>query len=120
MSQKTIGKSIAKAVHKSNGVGKSFWVCMLSVHILWRISVSQTPGQKVRRNITLSPDVLAEAQDLGINVSAVSEAALREAVKTARLAQWHTENARAIAERARYFDNEELPVSDVSVQPSDK
>lgn len=70
--------------------------------------------QKVRRNITLDPEVLAEAQELGINVSAVSEAALREAVKEARAAQWHTENATALAERVRWSEENDFPLSDVA------
>jgi toxin CcdB len=57
------------------------------------------PPEKQRTNVTLSSSNLAAARELGLNVSAISDAALAEAVRAAKADAWARENAEAIAER---------------------
>lgn len=54
------------------------------------------PARKVRTNITLDPDLARQARELGLNVSAISEAALRQELRLARARGWHQENAEAL------------------------
>lgn len=71
--------------------------------------------EKARTNVTLSVDTLAAARELGLNVSAISDAALAKAVSEARAAQWAAENAEAIAERKAWIEANGMPLADVQV-----
>lgn len=72
-------------------------------------------AEKARTNVTLSVDTLAAARELGLNVSAISDAALTKAVSEARAAQWAAENAEAIAERKAWIEANGMPLADVQV-----
>jgi len=70
---------------------------------------------KQRTNITLSAANLAAARELGLNVSAISDAALAEAVRAARAEVWARENAEAIAERRAWIEAHGTPLADLQV-----
>lgn len=53
-------------------------------------------GAKKAANLSIDKDLLAEARDLKINLSATLEEALREKVREKRRRQWLEENRDAI------------------------
>jgi len=71
--------------------------------------------EKQRTNVTLSAENIAAARELGLNVSAISDAALAEAVRAARAGRWREENAEAIAERRSWIDENGTPLADLQV-----
>lgn len=75
----------------------------------------QTTSEKKRTNITLTAANLAAARDLGLNVSAISDAAVSEAVRLAKAEAWARENATAIAERRAWIDANGTPLADLQV-----
>jgi antitoxin CcdA len=72
-------------------------------------------AQKQRTNVTLSADTLADARALGLNVSAISDAALADAVRHAKAKAWAEENAEAIAIRKSRIEAEGMPLADIQV-----
>ncbi|MGD9866212.1 MAG: type II toxin-antitoxin system CcdA family antitoxin [Pseudodonghicola sp.] len=66
---------------------------------------------KRRTNVTIDAATLDAARELGLNVSAVSEAALIEAVRQARAASWAARNAEALAQRRAWLDDNGLPLA---------
>ena len=70
---------------------------------------------KKRTNITLDGSLLDEARELGLNVSAISEAALAERVRGAKAEAWKRENAEAIAQRNAWVEEHELPLTKLQV-----
>jgi len=75
----------------------------------------QTTFEKQRTNITLTAANLAAARELGLNVSAISDAAVADAVRTAKARAWATENAIAIAERRAWIEANGTPLADLQV-----
>jgi antitoxin CcdA len=75
----------------------------------------QTASEKQRTNITLTAANLAAARELGLNVSAISDAALAEAVRAAKAEAWARENAEAIAERRAWIEANGTPLGDLQV-----
>jgi len=71
--------------------------------------------EKQRTNITLTAANLAAARELGLNVSAISDAAVAEAVRSARAKAWAQENAAAIAERRTWIESNGTPLADLQV-----
>ena len=71
--------------------------------------------EKQRTNITLSATNLAAARELRLNVSAISDAALAEAVRAAKAEAWTRENAEAIAERRAWIEERGTPLADLQV-----
>ena len=55
-----------------------------------------SPLRKVRANVSLDAQVAGRARALGLNVSAVAEGALREAVREAEARAWAEENPEAL------------------------
>lgn len=68
---------------------------------------------KTRTNVTLSENLLAEARELRLNVSAIAEHALSAAVRDARAARWQQDNKEAIAQRAVWIENNGMPLADI-------
>lgn len=66
---------------------------------------------KRRTNVTLDAATLAAARDLGLNVSAIADAALMQAVRQAQAAAWAEENAAAIAERRAWIAEHGTPLA---------
>ena len=75
----------------------------------------QTSTEKQRTNVTLTAANLAAARELGLNVSAISDAALSEAVRAARARAWAEENAEAISERRAWIETHGTPLADLQV-----
>jgi len=75
----------------------------------------QTTAEKQRTNVTLSAANLAAARELGLNVSAISDAALAEAVRVAKADAWTRENAEAITERRAWIEAHGTPLADLQV-----
>lgn len=76
-------------------------------------------SEKRRTNVTLSVENLAAAREFGLNVSAISDAAVAEAVRAAKAKAWAAENAAAIAERRAWIVDEGTPLADVQVLAPD-
>ena len=77
--------------------------------------MQQAASEKQRTNITLTATNLAAARELGPNVSAISDAALAEAVRAAKAEAWARENAGAIAERRAWIEANGTPLADLQV-----
>ncbi|SIN99916.1 antitoxin CcdA [Rhodovulum sp. ES.010] len=75
----------------------------------------QATSEKQRTNVTLTAANLAAARELGLNVSAISDAALAEAVRKAKAKAWAEENAGAIAERRAWIEAHGAPLDDLQV-----
>jgi antitoxin CcdA len=58
-------------------------------------------GQKKPTNVSINKELLQEAKEMGINLSATLETALTEAIRQRRREQWLAENAEAIADYNR-------------------
>lgn len=71
--------------------------------------------EKQRTNVTLTAVNLAAARELGLNVSAISDAAVAEAVRVAKAKVWTQENATAIAERRAWIEANGTPLADLQV-----
>ena len=72
---------------------------------------------KRRTSLTLDAAVLDEARDLGLNVSAVANAALRRAVAQRRGQQWLKANANAFAAQAVWHEENCHPLADIITGP---
>jgi antitoxin CcdA len=75
------------------------------------------PATKRKTSLTLEADALDRAKDLGINVSAVAEAALIKAIADARRKKWLTENADAFAAQADWHERNGHPLADIIAAP---
>lgn len=71
-------------------------------------SRSQTPRR--RTNLTINPDYVAEARELGVNLSEAAERGLVVAIKEARSACWLEENREALDGYNRYIEEHGLPL----------
>ena len=56
----------------------------------------QTNAPKKAVNLTLNSDLLKQSRELGLNLSALAEAAIAQALQEHRSAEWLRENAAAI------------------------
>jgi antitoxin CcdA len=72
---------------------------------------------KRKTSLSLDAAMLDEARALGVNVSAVAEAALRTAVSEARQRQWLEENAEAFAAQARWHEVNGHPLAEIMAGP---
>ena len=72
---------------------------------------------KRKTSLTLDTEVLDGAKALGINVSAVAEAALKNAVASARHAQWLQQNAEAFTAQAAWHERHGHPLADILTSP---
>ncbi|MCC5967658.1 MAG: type II toxin-antitoxin system CcdA family antitoxin [Natronohydrobacter sp.] len=75
----------------------------------------QNSTEKQRTNVSLTASNLAAAREMGLNVSAISDAALAEAVRAAKAEAWARENAEAIAERRAWIEANGTPLADLQV-----
>ena len=72
---------------------------------------------KRKTSLTLDAEVMDGAKALGINVSAVAESALRNAVASARHVQWLQQNAEAFAAQAAWHERHGHPLADIMTAP---
>jgi antitoxin CcdA len=77
--------------------------------------MQQAKAEKQRTNITLTATNLAAARELGLNVSAISDAAVAEAVRRAKAKAWAEENATVIADRRAWIEANGTPLADLQV-----
>jgi antitoxin CcdA len=70
------------------------------------------PGRRPT-NVSLSREYLAQARELGINISQACERGLRETIAEARAAQWLEENRAAMESYNRYVEGHGLPLEDL-------
>lgn len=68
---------------------------------------------KTRTNVTLSENLLAEARELRLNVSAIAEHALAAAVREAQAARWQQHNREALVQRAAWIEENGMPLGDI-------
>lgn len=61
-------------------------------------------------NLTLDPQLLAEARAMKVNLSRAAEDGLRKAVATAKAEAWKRENATAINDYNRWIEANGLPL----------
>ena len=73
---------------------------------------------KRKTSMTLDAEVLDEARELGLNVSAITDAALRDAVAKARREQWVRQNADAFAAQANWHETHGHPLADILATPA--
>jgi antitoxin CcdA len=76
-----------------------------------------TSTTKRKTSLTLDAELMDGAKALGINVSAVAEAALRNAVASARHAQWLEQNAKAFAAQAAWHERHGHPLAEIMTAP---
>jgi antitoxin CcdA len=72
---------------------------------------------KRKTSLTLDASALDSAKELEINVSAVAEAALLEAIAEARHKRWRAENADAFAAQADWHERNGHPLADIIAGP---
>ncbi|WP_281968937.1 type II toxin-antitoxin system CcdA family antitoxin [Roseovarius nanhaiticus] len=72
---------------------------------------------KRKTSLSLDAEVLDRARDLGINVSAIAEGALRGAVADAQRQIWLAENADAFAAQSDWHAKKGHPLSDIMTAP---
>jgi antitoxin CcdA len=65
-------------------------------------------GQRRATNITLPESMVAQAKELGINISQACEAGLAAQVKAARGKKWLEENKQAFEEYNKYVEEHGL------------
>lgn len=70
-------------------------------------------GKTIRRatNVSLPADQVAEARELGINLSQACERGLVEALAEARAERWLAENLEALESSNRYVEEHGLPLA---------
>lgn len=68
---------------------------------------------KRKTSMTIDKETLDRAKELGINVSAVAEAALMKAVTDARRKKWLDDNADAFAAQAEWHERNGHPLADI-------
>jgi antitoxin CcdA len=71
--------------------------------------------EKQRPNITLTVENVTVARELGLNVSAIRDGAIAEAVRAARVEAWAQETAAAISERRAWIEANGTPLADLQV-----
>lgn len=72
--------------------------------------MAKTASRKKAVNVSIDPDLAAEAREAGLNVSGVLEKALRAELKAYREARWREENREAIEASNAYFEKHGSPL----------
>ena len=80
-----------------------------------RMNAPHNPRKSVRRatNISLDSAHLAEARELGINISQACERGLVETLAEERARRWKDENREAMEGWNRYVEEHGLPLEDL-------
>jgi antitoxin CcdA len=76
-----------------------------------------TAAARRKTSVSIDAAALDAAHRLGLNVSAVAEAALKEAVREARRNKWLAENADAFARQAEWHERNGHPLAEILVPP---
>ena len=72
---------------------------------------SRRPARRKAINTTIRPDYVAEARELGINLSETFERALEEAIRKARGERWLEENRAALESSNAWVEKHGLPLA---------
>lgn len=67
-------------------------------------------GKRKPLNLTIDSGVIAAAREAGVNLSQVSEAALREATRQEQARRWQEENREMIEANNRWVEEHGLPL----------
>jgi antitoxin CcdA len=73
---------------------------------------------KRKTSLSLDAETLDAARDLGLNVSALADLALKQAVAQARRQQWRAENADAFAAQAEWHEKNGHPLAEIMATPA--
>jgi antitoxin CcdA len=68
-------------------------------------------GKRKPVNLTLDTGIVAAARHAGLNLSQVSETAIRAATKKVLAAQWQEENREAIEAHNRWVEENGIPLA---------
>lgn len=74
-------------------------------------SSSRTRSPRQRANLTIRPEYVAEARELGINLSEACERGLISAIAEARAAHWLDENREALESSNAWVEVNGLPLA---------
>ena len=69
------------------------------------------PTSRRATNVTINPELVTEAKELGINLSQAFEHGLRLALSEARAARWLEENHEAVESSNAYVEANGLPLA---------
>ena len=72
-------------------------------------------GKRRPVNLSLDTGIVAAAREAGINLSRVTEAALRAAVRDQQEARWKQDNAAAIAAFADWYERDGDPLAHLRI-----
>lgn len=64
-------------------------------------------------NVTVPPEIVSEAKELGINLSEAFERGLRESIAEVRAVRWKKENREALESYNRFVEEHGLPLADL-------
>ena len=76
---------------------------------------SISSGKRKPVNVTIDTGVVQAAREAGINLSQVSEAALREATKAEQTRRWKIENRERIEAHNRWIEENGIPLEGLRV-----
>ncbi|MBW8754704.1 MAG: type II toxin-antitoxin system CcdA family antitoxin [Sphingomonadales bacterium] len=72
---------------------------------------AEAPRRRKATNVSLDEELVAEAKELGVNVSRACEKGLAAEVREARRQKWVEENWDAIQSSNAYFQEHGLPLA---------
>jgi antitoxin CcdA len=72
---------------------------------------------KKRTTLTLTRGTVEQAQSMGLNLSAIADAAIAEAVRKARREAWAKEHAAALRAQDDWIDRHGHPFADIMEGP---
>ncbi|GAA0658112.1 antitoxin CcdA [Sphingomonas insulae] len=70
-----------------------------------------SPNKRKSVNLSIDTGIVAAAREAGVNLSRVTEAALRVAVKDAREQRWREENREAIERFTNWYEDQGDPLA---------
>ncbi|WP_176499726.1 type II toxin-antitoxin system CcdA family antitoxin [Sphingomonas sp. HMP9] len=70
-------------------------------------------GKRKSVNMSVDTGIVAAAKEAGVNLSRVTEAALRDAIKIERERRWKDENRAWINAHNRWIDENGIPLSNL-------
>ena len=70
-----------------------------------------TPAKRRPVNVSLDTGIVAAAREAGVNLSRVTEAALRVAIKEAHERQWREDNRAAVGRFTDWYETNGDPLS---------
>ncbi|VVS96134.1 Antitoxin CcdA [Sphingomonas sp. EC-HK361] len=76
---------------------------------------SMSSGKRKPVNVSLDTGIVQAARAVGINLSQVSEAALREATRAAQTQRWKEENRERIEAHNRWIEENGIPLAGLHV-----